>query len=123
MRKTPRVLRVARRKNLGVLRVADDRRRAKLVGFAPGMWDPRNRVQNAKLFVNEVTVTINVACVASQVLASKQLSTCVAKNRLHDKTTAGDSADPLYAARGGPLTVLVVLRPLPEQNGHADYGK
>jgi hypothetical protein len=45
-------------------------------------------VQNAKLFVNEVTAAINVASVASQVLASKQLSTCVAKNRLHDKTTA-----------------------------------
>jgi hypothetical protein len=84
MRKTPRVLRVARRKNLGVLRVDDDRRRAKLEGFAPGMWDPRKRVQNAKLFANEVTAAINVASVASQVLAKEQLPSFVAKNRLRD---------------------------------------
>jgi hypothetical protein len=52
MRKTPRVLRLAKSKNLGDSRVDDDPPRAKLQGFAPGMWDPREVVQNAKLIVN-----------------------------------------------------------------------
>jgi hypothetical protein len=36
------------REMLGNLRLGADWTRAKLQGFAPGMWDPRKVVQNAK---------------------------------------------------------------------------
>jgi hypothetical protein len=42
-------LHLASIKNLGDYRVDGNRRRAKIQGFAPGMWDPREVEQNAKL--------------------------------------------------------------------------
>jgi hypothetical protein len=86
-RKTPSVLRLAPKRNLANLRVDDDQPRAKLQGFAPGMWDPRKVVQNAKLFARRSPAASCVATVASQVFANQRLATSVAKNRFRNKTS------------------------------------